>query len=73
MAGPRHRQASKTWKGHSNKARGGTKRAQVQERWKAVNMRTHEYCPHYHHSRASALRCGATQWETDYKAIRWRS
>ena len=72
MMAPRHRQASKKWRQH-RKANGGSKRSKAQEHWKAVNMTTNEYCPHYHHSKASALRCGATRWESEYKAIKWRS
>jgi len=67
----RHKQASKTWRSHQKaNNRRCTKRA---ENWKAVNTVTREYCPHMHHTEASALRCGASLWERDFKAMRWRS
>ena len=70
MAGPRHRQASKTWRNH-NRSKGGPKRAHVQEHWKALNTDTGELCPHFHHSEKSARSCGQAHWE-NYRPVKIR-
>lgn len=71
MAKPRHKQASKMRADH--RKANNRRCTQRQENWKAVNVVTMEYCSHRHHTEASALRCGASLWEDNYKAIKWRS
>lgn len=62
----RHRQASKRWR-HRRQDRPG--RPYRSYYWAAMDSATFTLCPHLHHSRQSAGRCGAHLFDT-YKVVR---
>lgn len=62
---PRHRQASKRWRHR----RPHHFTAPHDYCWKAMDAETYALCPHHHHSRQSASRCGAHMFSR-YQAVR---
>ena len=64
----RHRQASKRWR-HRRNGRPDPSPRTAYYHWAAMDAATFVLCPHLHHSRQSAGRCGAHLFET-YRVVR---